>query len=103
MNAAPALSLSLLLAAASPSAAEGRSCFSAEQTRSQIAAHKLVEPFKLMKEAGSETKGEPIGVKLCRWNENLVYEISVLRRDGRVLHVFMDAATGQRMAARKER
>ena len=97
MPIASALSLTLALAAASPAAVEGRICYSNAQTRAQIAAHKLVEPFKLMKEAAALVKAEPIRGRLCRWNDSLVYEISLLRRDGQVLRVFMNAATGQRM------
>ena len=103
MVALPIISVLLTLTSATPLAAAGRTCFSADQTRAQIAAHKLVEPFKLMKEAASVVKGDPLGGKLCRWNEDFVYEISLLRRDGHVVHVFMNAANGQRMQARADR
>jgi len=103
MVALPIMTVFLALASANPGVAAGRTCFTAEQTRAQIAAHKLVEPFKLMKEAATLVKGDPLGGKLCRWNEDFVYEISLLRRDGHVLHVYMNAANGQRMQARADR
>jgi uncharacterized membrane protein YkoI len=70
-------------------------CFSAAQTRENISAHKLAEPFRLMKSAAARFQAEAIGVKLCRWKEGFVYEISLLRHDGRVIHAFTNAATGQ--------
>lgn len=87
-----------LLAAAPAIAAEQmpeRECFSAAQTREKIAAKKLAEPFRLMTGAAGRFQAEAIGAKLCRWKEEFVYEISLLRRDGRVIHVFMNAANGQ--------
>jgi hypothetical protein len=40
-----------------------------------------------MRSAASRSEAEAIGVKLCPWSEELVYELSLLRRDGRVIHV----------------
>ena len=98
-----ALPVVAFLAAGGALSAEARTCFSPEQTRIQVSAHKLVEPFKLMKKAASTEKADPISGKLCQWNEKLVYEISLLRKDGQVLRVFLDAATGQQMGPHSER
>jgi uncharacterized membrane protein YkoI len=92
------LVVALNLAASVPAAAEPvpeRECYSAAQTRERIAAHKLAEPFRLMASSANRFQAEAIGAKLCRWKEELVYEITLLRRDGRVIHVFMNAASGQ--------
>jgi uncharacterized membrane protein YkoI len=43
-----------------------------------------------------------IGIKLCRWNEELVYELSLLGHDGHVIHVFIDAKTGQAIGSKNE-
>ena len=71
-----------------------RVCFSTAETREKILAHGLFEPFRVMRNAASRSQAEAIGVKLCRWSEELVYEMSLLRRDGRVIHVFVNAKTG---------
>jgi uncharacterized membrane protein YkoI len=71
-----------------------RVCFSTAETREKILAHGLSEPFRVMRSAASRSQAEAIGVKLCRWSEELVYEMSLLRRDGRVIHVFVNAKTG---------
>jgi len=77
-----------------------RFCFSAPETREKINAHKLFEPFRAMRLAAAQSQAEAIGVKLCRWREEFVYEISLLRRDGHVLHVFVSAADGRMIGAR---
>jgi uncharacterized membrane protein YkoI len=72
-----------------------RVCFSTAETRDKILAHGLFEPFRAMRSAAGRMQAEAIGVKLCRWSEDLVYELSLLRHDGRLIHVFIDAKTGQ--------
>jgi uncharacterized membrane protein YkoI len=77
-----------------------RMCFSAQETREKILAHKLSEPFRVMKATAATMQAEAIGAKLCRWKEELVYEISLLRRDGHILHVFVNAADGRTVGSR---
>ncbi len=93
------LALAFGLAAAAPALAAAplpeHECYSAAQSRERIAARKLVEPFRLMAGAANRFQAEAIGAKLCRWKEVFVYEITLLRRDGRVIHVFTNAASGQ--------
>jgi uncharacterized membrane protein YkoI len=77
-----------------------RICFSAQETREKILQHKLNEPFRVMKATAGQMQAEAIGAKLCRWKEELVYEISLLRHDGHVLHVFVNAADGKTVGSR---
>jgi uncharacterized membrane protein YkoI len=79
-----------------------RVCFSTAETREKILAHGLFEPFRVMRSAASRSQAEAIGVKLCRWSEELVYEMSLLRRDGRVIRVFVNAKTGQVIGSKNE-
>ena len=79
-----------------------RVCFSTAETREKILAHKLFEPFRVMRSAASRSQAEAIGVKLCRWSEELVYEMSLLRRDGRVIRVFVNAKTGLAIGSNNE-
>ncbi len=79
-----------------------RVCFSTAETREKILAHGLFEPFRVMRSAASRSQAEAIGVKLCRWSEELVYEMSLLRRDGRVIHVFANAKTGLVIGSKNE-
>jgi uncharacterized membrane protein YkoI len=70
-------------------------CFSTAQTRERIDAHKLADPFDCMRAAAREHQGEALGARLCRMDELLIYEISLLGRDGRILRLLFDAATGK--------
>jgi uncharacterized membrane protein YkoI len=94
-----ALSLAVAVPAAAGPAPE-HECYSAAQTRERIAVRKLAEPFRLMASAAKRFQAEAIGAKLCRWKEQFVYEITLLRRDGRVIHVFTNAASGQIIGAK---
>ena len=90
-------------AAARAPAERARTCYSAAETREKIAAAKLAEPFPLMRSQAAEHRAEAIGVKLCSVPpglapSGLVYEIDLLRRDGRLIHSRLDAASGKPLA-----
>jgi hypothetical protein len=70
-------------------------CFTPAETREEIKARKLVEPFAALKSAQAQYKGEPVSAKLCRIGDEYVYEIALLHRDGRYVHVMMNAETGK--------
>jgi len=72
-----------------------RVCLTAAQAREMIALHRLAEPFRLMKAVAHRFQGEALRVKLCRRKDEFIYEISLLRRDGRVIHVVVNAVTGK--------
>jgi uncharacterized membrane protein YkoI len=70
-------------------------CLTPAETREEIKARKLVEPFAALKSAQAQYKGEPVSAKLCRIGDEYVYEIALLHRDGRYVHVTMNAETGK--------
>ncbi len=80
-----------------------RTCYSNAQTRERIAALKLREPFAMMRAAAGFAQAEALSGSLCRWRDSDVYEIALLRRDGRVIHVFIDATSGEIVGSRNER
>jgi len=77
-------------------------CFSTAQTREKIEAHKLTDPFACMRAAASQLNGEALGARLCRLEDFLIYEISVLRPDGHIVKILFDAVTGRPHAGRKD-
>lgn len=79
-----------------------RQCFSLAQTREKIDTHKLMDPFACMRAAARELSGEALGARLCRLEEAFVYEISVLRPDGRIVKLIFNAATGAPHSGRKD-
>jgi hypothetical protein len=70
-------------------------CYSTAETRDQIAAHALTEPLRSIQKAATHFQAEALGAKLCRRDDAFVYEISLLRRDGKIVRGVYDAKTGQ--------
>jgi hypothetical protein len=71
-----------------------RTCLSPSETRETIAQRKLVDPLASMRNATRGGGVEPLRTRLCRWGDKFVYEMALLRRDGKVVRVFVDAADG---------
>ncbi|THD44152.1 MAG: hypothetical protein E7774_10985 [Bradyrhizobium sp.] len=78
-------------------------CLSPSETREEIKNRRLLEPFAVLKAAATQFKAEALSAKLCRSGEELVYEIALLHRDGRLLHVVTSATTGKLLAERNAR
>jgi hypothetical protein len=79
-----------------------RTCFNSAETREKIASRRLSEPFRLLRGAAGRVQGEALRAKLCRWNDDYVYEIALLRRDGHIIHVYLNATSGQSLGAFNE-
>jgi hypothetical protein len=79
-----------------------RVCFTTAETREKIPTHRLLEPFHVLRSAATRLQAEAVGVKLCRRHEELVYELSLLRHDGRIIHLSLDAKTGQPIGSKAE-
>lgn len=88
------LTLSLILAslAAGPAAA---SCLSQGEMREVVASGQVIPPVNATRAAqGAVPGGEVTRVELCRGGGGFIYQITVLQRDGRVVQVVVDGATG---------
>jgi hypothetical protein len=70
-------------------------CFSLQQTRQHIVQFRLLDPVSLMQATSAAHQGQALSAKLCRSGEKFLYEINVLRRDGRIVRVFLDATNGK--------
>jgi hypothetical protein len=104
-----ALALSAVgVSSARPSEVEVRAplkngCLPPSETREEIKTHRLLEPFAVLKSAAAQYKAEALSAKLCRNGDELVYEIALLHRDGRLVHVVTNAATGKLIGVRSAR
>ena len=78
-----------------PHAAAKKVCLSAAETREMVKSRRLLEPFAALKAAGAQRKAEPLSARLCRTGDDFLYEITLLHRDGRLVHVQMEAGTGK--------
>ncbi len=70
-------------------------CLAPAETREQIKKLALVEPFNALKSAQTQFKAEPVSAKLCRLGDEFIYVIALLHKDGRFVHVVMNASTGK--------
>ncbi len=93
--AGPAATPTPEAAAAATMTAPKRTCLSAAETREEIKGHGLKEPFAALKSAAQHYKAEALSAKLCRIDDEFVYEIAMLHKDGRYFHAHVDASTGK--------
>ena len=70
-------------------------CLNAAETREIVKSRRLIEPFAALKFAAGQRKAEALSARLCHSGDDFIYEITLLHRDGRVVHVDMEAATGK--------
>jgi uncharacterized membrane protein YkoI len=95
-----------VLACASANAAEAdqhpaaakSTCLGAAETREEVKSRRLLEPFAALKFAAAQRKAEALSARLCHTGDEFIYEITLLHRDGRLVHVEMEAATGKMVA-----
>ncbi|MGD0640422.1 MAG: PepSY domain-containing protein [Roseiarcus sp.] len=80
-----------------------RACLPPGETREEVKTHHLLEPYTVLKSAAAQFKAEAISAKLCHLGDEFVYEIALLHRDGRLVHVVVNAATGKLLGARNAR
>ncbi|MDX7953964.1 hypothetical protein P7D22_22690 [Lichenihabitans sp. Uapishka_5] len=69
-------------------------CMSPAQAREVLIVQKFVAPFRALGEAAAGQGGEAVGLQLCLWGDIFVYDVTVLKRDGRVSHALIDARSG---------
>jgi uncharacterized membrane protein YkoI len=93
--AGPAATPTPEAAAAMTASASKKNCLSAAETREEIKAHGLKEPFAALKSAAQHYKAEALSARLCRIDDEFVYEIALLHKDGRYFHAHVDATTGK--------
>ncbi len=86
-----------------PAAPPKRICIAENETREEIKSHHLLEPFVVLKTASANLKAEALRARLCQIGDEFVYEITLLHRDGRVVHVMMSAVTGKRIPSHNAR
>ena len=77
-----------------------RQCLNPAETREAVAKNKLTDPAAALRSAAAIAHADPLRSRLCRWNEDHVYEITLLRREGKVMNVFIKAEDGSLVNAR---
>ncbi len=80
----------------SAGASEPAGCLTQEQRRAVIASRQVVPLGKAMAAVREHISGEVVVVRarLCRRDNELVYLLTVLARDGKVIRAIVDGASG---------
>lgn len=66
-------------------------CLAQAEARVAMTRNKLANPLPALRAMARRTQSEPLRSRLCRLDERFVYEMALLRRDGKVVRVFVDA------------
>ena len=77
-----------------------RLCLNPGDTREALAKNKFTDPAAALRSAAAVAHADPLRSRLCRWNEDYVYEITLLRRDGKVMQVVIKADDGSLVTSR---
>jgi uncharacterized membrane protein YkoI len=96
-----ALALVLTVAAGPAAAAESGACLTQEQRRAAVATHRAIPLARAVRDVRSHLTGaEVVRARLCYQGEDLVYVLTVLARDGKVIRASVNAASGAIVEAR---
>ena len=77
-----------------------RACLNPADTRDALANNKFTDPAAALRSAAAVAHADPLRSRLCRWKEDYVYEITLLRRDGKVMQVVIRADDGSLVTSR---
>ena len=73
-------------------------CFSAREMSDRVARLRLANPLMTMRTNARRLRADPLRTRLCRTGNTLIYELSLIRRDGKVTQVYVNAQSGRPMA-----
>ncbi len=69
-------------------------CVGPAKARELFFSHGLVPPIRAMRQAAAASGAEPIDIHLCWFHDTLVYDVTLLDRNGPVTHRLMSGTTG---------
>lgn len=75
-------------------------CLTAEEMHGAVNANEAVAPALAHRHAREAAQGDILRMRLCREDGVLMYQITVLKRDGRVSRVTIEAVSGKVSAVR---
>ena len=82
------------LAQVPPEEPQPLACVRPERARELFFEKGLVPPIRAMRQAETIAGSEAIDIQLCWFEGGLVYDVTLLGRDGPVTHRLMSATTG---------
>lgn len=81
--------------AEAPQARPALACVPSTEARASIVRNQLADPSPALRALARRGQAEPLRSRLCRFEERFVYEMTMLRRDGKVVRVYVDAQDGR--------
>jgi uncharacterized membrane protein YkoI len=94
MNAARLLIVATVAALTVTHAVADDHCLTRAEQRARISEHKLVRLSKAIREVKARVAGDVVGARLCEQSGALVYVLTVLGHDGKVVRETVDAVNG---------
>ncbi len=88
------LCASFTLPAAAQSGAGARKCLSTAETVEAVRQHQLSSPALALRTAAAHARAEALRLVLCNANGQFVYEITLLKRDGKITRLQVNASDG---------
>lgn len=70
-------------------------CLTQDEIREEVAQRRVVSQVAALRVARTQIGGEAVRARLCRNETGLVYVITALKRDGKVIRVIVDAPSGK--------
>jgi uncharacterized membrane protein YkoI len=90
-----AVAASIMLSAAPVRAAElAHACLDQKERRAEIESGRVLRLATALRAARSKVPGTLVRARLCRSDDGLVYVLTVLARDGKVVRLTVDAVKG---------
>jgi len=89
-----AISVVSLLALAHTAAAEPRHCLTSDERRTVTKMHQVVPLAKAIHRVRARYPGDLVAVRMCEQGKRLLYVLTVLPHNGKVVHASVDATTG---------
>jgi hypothetical protein len=71
-----------------------RKCLTTAETAAAVREHGLSSPALALRTAAAHARAEALRLVLCNWNGQFVYEITLLKRDGKIARLHVNAADG---------
>ncbi len=100
MNLVRTMLVSLLVLGATAAAHAADRCLTGNEQRAKTAAHAVIPLSRAMRAVRAH--GEIIRARLCEHGGRLIYLLTVLARDGKVVEKGVDAGNGALVALREK-
>ena len=87
--------IALIVSASAQGAEASRLCLNDTDARALVQTHKLIGIEQALIAAKSKAKGDLISAHLCQVPDGFMYKIAIIKQDGKVIKLLIDANSGQ--------